>query len=338
MIEPQNYRATILPVPKEVKRPLWSVMIPTYNCAGYLHETLSSVLSQAPEPEVMQIAVIDDCSTQDDPQAVVEELGQGRVEFYQQNENVGNTKNYATCLHLSCGTLIHLLHGDDLVKDGFYVRMQQAFETLQPIGAAFCRQLFIDGHGKNLGQSDLEQLESGVLNNWLERISTMQIIQTPSIVVRRDVYEQLEGFDERLNFLEDWEMWIRIASYYPIWYETEPLAIYRRERPNSLTIQSRKNGKNIAEINKVINICQSYLPLEIKKTISKKARMNWASLYLEYVLNLLNSGRRLEALSQLKEIFLLYPSFPFAVRAISTLASQESRRVVRKILSATKII
>ncbi len=68
------YHPPIPPVPDGEHRPLWSVMIPTYNCAKYLRETLLSVLAQDPGAEVMQIEVIDDCST-DNPAAVVEEVG-----------------------------------------------------------------------------------------------------------------------------------------------------------------------------------------------------------------------------------------------------------------------
>jgi GT2 family glycosyltransferase len=73
----------ITPVPEGVHRPFWSVMIPTYNCANYLAQTLESVLAQDPGPERMQIEVIDDCSTKDDPEAVVREIGKGRVSFLQ---------------------------------------------------------------------------------------------------------------------------------------------------------------------------------------------------------------------------------------------------------------
>jgi hypothetical protein len=41
----------------------------------------ASVLAQDPGSEVMQIEVVDDCSTEDDPKAVVEELGQGSRQF-----------------------------------------------------------------------------------------------------------------------------------------------------------------------------------------------------------------------------------------------------------------
>ncbi|HZG65515.1 MAG TPA: glycosyltransferase, partial [Herpetosiphonaceae bacterium] len=72
------FRASITPVRDGAPRPLWSVMIPTYNCARYLRGTLESVLAQDPGPDHMQIEVVDDGS-QDDPAAVVAEVGRGRV-------------------------------------------------------------------------------------------------------------------------------------------------------------------------------------------------------------------------------------------------------------------
>lgn len=95
---PTEYRAKIPPVPEDIQRPMWSVMIPTYNCAQYLRKTLESVLAQDPGQERMQIEVVDDCSTEDDPQSVVDELGRGRVSFFRQSQNVGLVRNFETCL------------------------------------------------------------------------------------------------------------------------------------------------------------------------------------------------------------------------------------------------
>ena len=63
-------------------------MIPTYNCARYLGETLRSVLAQDPGPDAMDIVVVDDASS-DDPASVVEDLGRGRIQFYRQARNLG---------------------------------------------------------------------------------------------------------------------------------------------------------------------------------------------------------------------------------------------------------
>lgn len=283
MSEQYFHRTKIPPASIEVDRPLWSVMIPTYNCANYLRQTLASVLEQDPGPEVMQITVIDDCSTKDDPKAVVEELGQGRVEFYRQPENVGYIRNFETCLLRSRGQLVHLLHGDDFVKDGFYQKMQFAFEKNPEIGAAFCRHIAVDEQDNQIWISDLEQFESGVLSNSVERLAVKQRIQTPSIVVRRDIYEKLGGFDRRFSCCgEDWEMWVRIAAQYPIWYEVEPLAVYRIHS-KSLSRMSTRTGADMRDLRMAIEIMKPYLPAPIAKQLSQQAREHWAIFAIRHL-------------------------------------------------------
>ena len=107
-------------VSSEKERPLWSVMIPVYNCSNYFPEAILSVLRENVSPEQMEIEVIDDASTDADVEAIVKSIGQGRVKYYRQNENVGSLRNFETCLNRSHGRLIHLLHGDDRVKKGYY--------------------------------------------------------------------------------------------------------------------------------------------------------------------------------------------------------------------------
>lgn len=295
------YRIVIKPIPEEVERPIWSVMIPTYNCARYLRETLASVLSQAPGSEVMQIEVIDDCSTEDDPEKVVKELGGDRVVFYRQPQNVGNRKNFQTCLERSRGKLIHLLHGDDCVRNGFYTKMQKAFAENPEIGAAFCRCINMDEHGHWQNISPLEQPESGILNNWLERLVEMQRISTPSMVVRREVYEKLGAFDFRLPWTEDWEMWVRIAAHFPVWYEVEPLAVYRTMRPGSLSKSCGPNGEIYQDIRRAINIFSSYLPETISEKLTTKSRENWAMVALRNASGLIAMGDISSAIIQIRE-------------------------------------
>ena len=301
---------TIPPVADSVPRPLWSVMIPTYNCAEYLRQTLASVLAQDLGPDVMQITVVDDHSTLDDPAAVVEELGRGRVEFYRQPHNVGIVKNFKTTLELSRGKLIHQLHGDDLVGDGFYQKLQRAFMENPEIGAAFCRHIIIDEHSHWQHISELEQQENGVLpNSWLDLIAGFQRIQTPSIVVRREVYEKLGGFDYRLpTGCEDWEMWVRIAANYPIWYEVEPLAMYRKH-PGSITKTNVKNGNYVQQLRDSAKIFLTYLLKENAEKIYKKTMQDCAFHALEIADSILAEGDMHSTINLIREALKCSRSF-----------------------------
>jgi len=310
MSEQHPYRPTIPPVADSVPRPLWSVMIPTYNCAEYLRQTLASVLAQDPGPDVMQITVVDDHSTLDDPAAVVEELGRGRVEFYRQPHNVGLVKNFQTTLELSRGKLIHQLHGDDLVRDGFYQKMQTAFIENPEIGAAFCRYIMMDEQSHWQYISVLEQQESGVLpSSWLDLIAGFQRIQTPSIVVRREVYEKLGGFDHRLaTNAEDWEMWIRIVTNYPVWYEVEPLALYRKHS-RSTTKSNVKNGKYVQQMREAVKIFRAYLPKEKADKLYKTAMRNCAFNALEIADEILAEGDIRSTINLIREALKCSRSF-----------------------------
>ena len=315
MNEQKNYRAKIEPLLESSdERPLWSVMIPTYNCANYLRETLISVLEQAPSSDVMQIEVIDDHSTEDDPEAVVNELGKGRVIFYKQPHNVGYIKNFETCLQRSRGKIIHLLHGDDLVMYGFYSKLQEAFIKHPELGAAVSRHIFVDENGNWKFISPLEEQVSQVYSDWVQQIAASHRIQFPSIVVKRDVYEKLGGFDNRLGGnCEDWEMWARIAANYPIWYETEPLAMYRQAQGQSLTSRSIRTGQNIKDYITAINIIEEYVPHDRVQSFTKTARKRCALALIEISKPLLRSGDFGTAWLQMKSIL----QFSSSVRVLS---------------------
>lgn len=309
------YRSSIHPVPAAHSRPLWSVMIPTYNCAIHLRKTLASVLAQDPGEHLMHIEVVDDNSTLDNPAEIVAELGNNRVAFFKQPANVGVPKNFDTCLQRSRGQLVHILHGDDYVLNGFYEKMQQAFLQRKDLGAAFCRQVFINEYGVEQGVSELEQEESGVLNNWLERLASEQKIMTPSIVVRREAYEKLGGFDQRLICSEDWEMWIRIAAHYPIWYETEPLAVYRMHS-NSNTGRHIRSGEDMRYTRKAIAIFKSYLPPSIAERVSKQARETYALSSLNMAKTLIATGDNSAAFVQIREALGFSLSFKIIRRSL----------------------
>jgi glycosyltransferase involved in cell wall biosynthesis len=275
-------------------------MIPTYNCASYLRETLASVLAQDPGPEQMQIEVIDDCSS-DDPKSVVDQLAPTRVSFHRQPENVGHTHNFNTCIDRAHGHLVHILHGDDTVRDGFYSTMAQPFHDHPEIGAAFCRYISMDSEGNWETIAPLEPDGRGILDNWLERIALGQRVQPPTIVVRRSVYEAIGGFDARAGLMgEDWEMWVRVAAHCPVWYEPEPLAVYR-VHPSSITSDISRTARDVPYLRDVIEINRNVLPPERADALSRRAMEIVAITAIRRAGRLLHAGEDAAAHAQVRE-------------------------------------
>lgn len=259
-------------------RPLWSVMIPVYNCARYLPDTLESVLEQDLGEERMQIEVIDDASTDDDVEKMVRELGKGRVGYYRQAHNVGSLRNFETCINRANGQFVHLLHGDDRVKNGFYKKLSALFYTYPEAGAACCNYDFIDDSGGVSHSNQMEATQEGILENWLARIAERQRLQYVAVAVRREVYEVLGSF-YGATYGEDWEMWTRIAKYYPIAYTPQVLAQYRQHN-DSITSGKILSGEIYSDLTFVINQISHHLPKASRDRIAKRSRFDLALFML----------------------------------------------------------
>ncbi|AXY75763.1 glycosyltransferase [Paraflavitalea soli] len=249
-------------------------MIPVYNCAVYLVETLAAVLQQAGPEGEMQIEVVDDCSTDVDVEALVRNIGHGRVKYFRQEQNVGSLRNFETCINRARGYLVHILHGDDLVKPGYYASMENLFDRYPSIGAAFCRYVYVGQSGKPLYYRDAEMEEAGILDNWLARVAGRQRLQFCTVTVKREVYEQLGGF-YGVDYGEDWEMWVRIARHYPVAYDPTVLAAYRLHMA-SISGQSYATAKNLKDLQWVIRTIQQYLPDEEKDILFREAMKFYA--------------------------------------------------------------
>jgi glycosyltransferase involved in cell wall biosynthesis len=246
-------------------------MIPVYNGNSlYLREAIESVLIQALPESQMQIEVVDDCSSAFDVQELVREVGGGRVGYFRQPCNVGNLRNFETCLNLSRGEYIHILHSDDVIHYGFYEQLTELFQTYDNIGAAFSRYRDVDESGKILGLADVEAPVPCVLENWLFRLAQRKRIECAGVAVKRKVYEKLGGFCG-VHYCEDWEMWARIAGEYQFAYTPAVLVSCRRHF-DSITGQSVVSGQNLKDIDYIIRKISTYLPAEQRSVALREAR------------------------------------------------------------------
>jgi glycosyltransferase involved in cell wall biosynthesis len=201
----------VVAVPGGIVRPLWSVMIPTFNCANYLREALESVLTQDLGPTNMQIEVVDDCSSRDDPEAIVDKVGRGRVQFYRSRRNQGAIPNFNRCVNRSTGRLVHILHGDDLVQSDYYTEISDMATRHPDLGLYATRSFFIDKDSVISGVTGrvmtLEEPGRSV-----EAFFYTTPIQFSGVTVRRSSYEKLGGFRRDLVHTADCEMWVRVVA------------------------------------------------------------------------------------------------------------------------------
>jgi glycosyltransferase involved in cell wall biosynthesis len=220
----------------------WSVMIPTHNCADFLEHTLTSVLRADYDERLLHIEVVDDCSTRDDPEAVVGRLGRGRVRFFRQPANVGVTANFNTCVERASGDIVHILHGDDLVDPSYYQRVTACFARWPRIAGVFtrCDIIDVEGNFTELSPSLGPMGETPTTDP--SPLYYSNPIRTPGAAVRRAFYQQHGVFATGLPHTGDWDMWIRVVTEGGAVAVNEPLALYRMHSANQTALFQRDSA------------------------------------------------------------------------------------------------
>jgi glycosyltransferase involved in cell wall biosynthesis len=220
---------SVSPVPEEIHRPFWSVMISTYNSGRYIRRTLESVLRQDPGPDEMQIEVVDGCSTRDDPEKIVQELGKGRVTFYRLPCNRGAAHTINVCVHRSRGRWVHNLQGDDMVLPGFYDAYKAVIQAYRQVLTVVGQVIIIDDCDRWMRiQGPTPPVGGGILVDFFEAQAWQQLVRCPSVVVRRDAYEKIGGFCTLFRSVTDWDMWFRLGQLAPVACVSYPYSLYRR--------------------------------------------------------------------------------------------------------------
>ena len=201
-----------------------SVVIPTYNYGHFIAETIQSVLEQTMPPA--EIIVVDDGST-DDTANVVSEFSASVKYVRQDNAGVCAARNRG--VKESCSELVAFLDADDIYLPTSLEKQVDRFVGDPEIGLVHCGlRLFDTGTGETIKEIT-DGGEVGVADNLL--LWEGPVIAGPgAIVVRRDAFETVAGFDTAMKVGEDWDFCYRIARRYKIGFVKEPLVLYRSHR------------------------------------------------------------------------------------------------------------
>lgn len=199
--------------------PIISVIIPSYNSAQWLAETVASVRAQN-FPDV-EIIIIDDGST-DDTHAVVSRL-RGDDLIYHHKTNAGLSAARNTGISLARGKYLQFLDADDTLLPGKFASQTQALEANPTIGLLAGETIRAD---ERLQPIYLMTHEEGKLTD--EAVSLRPCFPVHSYLLRREWAEKVSGFDESLKPCGDWDYYLRLnALGCEFHFHKNPVCIYR---------------------------------------------------------------------------------------------------------------
>ncbi len=208
-----------------MKKGLVSVVIPNYNYARFLREAIDSVLAQTYAE--IEIIVVDDGST-DDSKDILKSYGQQIKAVFQQNQGVSAARNNG--VNESRGEFISFLDADDLWLPAKIEKQVVRFQEDEKLGLVHVGVVEVDANGDFL----LERLEGleGDVSGELLLIKQTILGGGSGLMVRRDVFDEVGGFDNRLSTSADWDLFYQISSRYPIGFVPEILLKYRVHNSN----------------------------------------------------------------------------------------------------------
>ena len=211
-----------------------SVIIPTYNRAKYLGESLDSVISQKlPVGWKMEVIVVDDGST-DNTDHIIKSYVERGIKYYKikHSGSPAIARNYA--IRRAKGSLIAFQDSDDKWADNKLIKQRAIFED-ESISLSYGNAEVMTETGKKTGKtivSDKHLLNGAKFESLLKE----NVISTLTVIARKKCIVEVGGFDETKELIgvEDYELWLRILSNNPNIFLPiqKTLAFYRRHDNN----------------------------------------------------------------------------------------------------------
>jgi glycosyltransferase involved in cell wall biosynthesis len=228
-----------------------SVVIPTYNRGRSIVDAITSVLTQRHAD--LELIVVDDGST-DDTASRVAAIHDRRLRYVRgEHEGVSAARNLG--VKRAGGALLAFLDSDDLWRPDklasevavltHHPAVDVVFSDLEKrdgdrVYASFMRETAVFSRrlrgGSHPDPLVLEAREMQLC--LLEEVP----VKPSALVVRREAFERVGGFDEAWTSSEDWEFLLRLARHHRFAYLDRPLAVLFIS-PDSLHIVDQSRGE-----------------------------------------------------------------------------------------------
>jgi len=194
-----------------------SVIIPTYNRAHCIMRSIQSVLNQS--YPIHEIIIADDCSS-DNTESLINELDNPLVKYYRlpENRGAGGARNYGVLQ--ATGDWIAFHDSDDeWLPDK--LKKQVEYSISHPeCDLIYCAyETTIFDHQKLIvpNMDGSLKLEGEIFVNLLSQ----NTIGAPTVLMKKEIFFEVGGFDESMKCLEDWDFAIKVAEKHIIGFLPE---------------------------------------------------------------------------------------------------------------------
>jgi len=205
--------------------PKVSVIIPTYNGAQYIKQAVDSILAQTYDD--YEIIVVDDGST-DDTAELLRPYGDRITYLYQENRKLPAARNAG--IRAARGQYLAFLDSDDLFLPHKLAAQARCLDERPEVGLVASGHQYIDEAGRLLQES---RPWLGRPSITLESILFGGLAPVHAVLLRRDWFERVGGFDEQFSYCEDMDLWYRLAlAGCPMVWESAVVCQYRLHAHN----------------------------------------------------------------------------------------------------------
>jgi glycosyltransferase involved in cell wall biosynthesis len=254
---------------------MFSVVIPLYNKADVIEKTIQAVLDQTFDQ--FEVIVINDGST-DDSLKIVTGFSDSRIKIIdQKNRGVSAARNAG--IKLAKYDFVAFLDGDDLWLPNYLFEQSRLIADFSQASMWGMGWGAVDDAGHHeVDHGGIEYDFRNVISNYFERSSHANLFFTSAVVIRRNAFNQVGLFDERIAIGEDLDMWYRIIISNIVVFFNSTMVFYRLNAKNRLSNLHKPE----------IGICfQSYIEkYDYFKKINKNAisyiHNNFAEITLKY--------------------------------------------------------
>lgn len=197
-----------------------SIVMPVYNQEKYVSKAIESILTQTFED--FEFLIIDDGSS-DGTLEILRGYKDPRMRIVVNKANIGLTKSLNKGLGVALGKYIARQDGDDISLPKRLEKQFRFLEKHREYGLVGCCCHKIDSAGNVTGSIMVPTRHHDIAQ---ALVKTNQFVHS-SVMFRKECIEKLGPYDETLIYSQDYELWLRISSFYKVANLKEVLHCWR---------------------------------------------------------------------------------------------------------------